>query len=99
MSQSPVNPDPNWPSNLEGRLDRIGKATMEVTIELGRTRMPLREVLQAEPGGVIELDKVMGVPVDIRVNNTLFGRGEIAVYGDTMAVRVTELLSPQTADA
>ena len=89
--------DPNWPRELQARLDRIGKTTMEVTLELGRTRIPLRDVLQVEPGKLIELEKVLGESVDIRVNGTLFGRGEIAVVGGNMAVRVTDLHSPETS--
>jgi flagellar motor switch protein FliN/FliY len=87
--------DPNWPRDLRGRLSRLGKAGLEVTVELGRTRLPLEQVVNLEPGSLVELEKLSGQPVDVRVNGTLFGKGEIVVVGEQMAVRMTELLRPE----
>jgi len=66
-----------------------------VTVELGRTRLPLEQVVNLEPGSLVELEKLSGQAVDVRVNGTLFGRGEIVVVGEQMAVRMTELLRPE----
>ena len=87
--------DLNWPRDLRGRLSRLGKAGLEVAVELGRTRLPLEQVVNLEPGSLVELEKLSGQAVDVRVNGTLFGRGEIVVVGEQMAVRMTELLRPE----
>ena len=88
--------DPNWPRDLDGRLHRVGKASMEVTIMLGRTRLSLEEILNAEPGTLIELEKLAGESVDILVNGTPFGKGEIFVMaGENFGVRITELFKPE----
>ena len=86
--------DPNWPRDMDARLDRVGTATMEVTIELGRVRIPLEQVLQAEPGSVFETTKLSGQPLDILVNGALYGKGEAVVIGDNLAIRVTDLIAP-----
>ena len=67
-----------------------------VTIELGSTRMFLRDILALGPGAVVRLDRSVGDPVDVRVNGELVGKGEVAVVDDQFGVRVTELLRPQT---
>jgi flagellar motor switch protein FliN/FliY len=87
--------DPNWPRDVDARLKRLGGATMEVTVELGRTRMPLEEILGAEPGHVIETEKLSGMPLDILVNGSLFGKGEMVVIGDNLAVRICDLIKPE----
>ena len=85
-------PDPNWPRDLDARLCRVGGATVEVTVELGRTQIPLEEVLQIEPGNVIETRKVTGQPMDILVNGALYAKGEVVVIGDDLAIRITDLI-------
>lgn len=87
--------DPNWPRNLDARLKRVGKATMEVVIELGRRRIPLAQLADMKEGSVVELEKLSGQPMEIMVNGALFGHGEIVVVGDNLAVRVTELVAPE----
>jgi flagellar motor switch protein FliN/FliY len=86
--------DPNWPRETDVRLNRIADAEMEIAVLLGRTRMPLEAVLNAEPGTVYELKKMAGLPMEILVNGTLFGYGEIVVVGDRLAVRIVQLLKP-----
>jgi flagellar motor switch protein FliN len=94
-TQGAANPaDPNWPRDMGARIERVGGATMEVTVELGRTRMPLEDVLQAEPGSVLETSKNAGLPLDILVNGALYGKGEAIVIGDNLAIRVTDLIAP-----
>ena len=86
--------DPNWPRDVDARLRRLGKASMEVTVELGRTRLPLEAILNAEAGSLIETAKLSGMPMDILVNGALFAKGEIVVIGDHLAVRITDMLKP-----
>ena len=87
--------DPNWPRDVDARLSRVGKASMEVTVELGRTRLPLEAILNAEAGSLIETRKVTGMPMEILVNGALFARGEIVVIGDHLAVRITDMVKPE----
>jgi flagellar motor switch protein FliN/FliY len=71
---------------------------MGISVELGRTRMTVQDVLGLAPGAVIELDRPAGAPVDVLVNGTLMARGEVVVVDEEFAVRVTEVVGPE-ADA
>ncbi|MCL6636884.1 MAG: flagellar motor switch phosphatase FliY [Alicyclobacillus sp.] len=78
------------PRNLSLLLD----VSLEVTVELGKTRMSIREILDLTPGAVIELEKLAGEPVDILVNNKRIAIGEVVVIDENFGVRVTDILSP-----
>ncbi len=77
------------PSNLDIIMD-IG---LLLRVELGRTHMRIKDVLQLGPGSVIELDKLAGEPVDILVNEKLFAKGEVVVIEENFGVRVTDILN------
>lgn len=66
---------------------------LQVTIELGRTRMPIHELLSVGPGSVLELSKAAGEPLDILVNGRPVARGEAVVVNERFGVRITEVLS------
>lgn len=68
---------------------------LKITVELGRTRMSLRQTLELVQGSVIELDRLAGDPVDVFVNERLLAKGEVVVVDDKFAVRITELIDPQ----
>ena len=72
-------------------IDLLHNVDMAVTVELGRTRMTMRELLALRPGKIIELDRSARAPVDILVNNTLLARGEVVVVDEELGVRVTEI--------
>ncbi|MCY7325073.1 MAG: flagellar motor switch protein FliN [Microbacteriaceae bacterium] len=74
------------------KLGRINSVEMALTVEIGRTRMSVREVLSLEPGTVIELDRSAGAPADILLNGRLIAHGEIVVVDQDYAVRITEIL-------
>ena len=76
------------------RLEFLEDVDLEVAVQLGRTRMPLGQVLTLVPGAVLELDRLAGDPVDILVNERLIGHGEIVVVEDRLGVRVTEIIPP-----
>lgn len=78
--------------DLARSLDVLGDVEMSVTVELGRTRLPVRQLLALTPGSVIELNRSANTPVDILVNDTLFARGEVVVIDDEFGVRITELV-------
>lgn len=66
---------------------------LEVTAELGRTRMSVRELLALAPGAVIELDRAAGGPVDLLVNDRVIARGEVVVIDESFGIRITEILT------
>jgi flagellar motor switch protein FliN/FliY len=79
-----------------GSLDLLHDVEMEVTAELGRTRMSVRELLSMAPGTVIELDRAAGGPADLLVNGRLIARGEVVVIDENFGIRITEILPPTT---
>ncbi|HUW78786.1 MAG TPA: flagellar motor switch protein FliN [Candidatus Nanopelagicaceae bacterium] len=74
-------------------LDMLRDIEMEVTVEIGRTRITVRELLGLTPGQVVELDRAAGSPADLLVNGTLLARGEIVVVGEEFGIRITEIVS------
>jgi flagellar motor switch protein FliN/FliY len=87
------NPNGLGPERAGARsMDLLHNVEMVVTVELGRTRMMLGDLLALHPGSVIELDRTTSSPVDILVNGTLLARGEVVVIADDLAVRITEVI-------
>lgn len=76
-------------------LDLILDIGLTVKVELGRARRQVRDIINLSQGAVIELDKLVGEPLDIIVNDQLFARGEVVVIDESFGVRVTEILSPK----
>ncbi len=76
------------------RIDLLLDVPLELSVELGRTRMSIQELLALGPGSVIELDKVAGEPLDILVNDRLVARGEAVVVNDKFGIRITDIVSP-----
>ncbi len=73
----------------------IRDVPLEVTVELGRTRKPIREILEFNPGTIIELDKIAGEPIDILVNGKFIAKGEVVVIDENFGVRVTDIISTE----
>ncbi len=82
--------DVQSPRGLEMILD----IPLDVTVELGRVRMLIRDVLELSTGSVVELDRVAGEPVDLLVNGRLVAKGEVVVIEDNFGIRITEIVSP-----
>jgi flagellar motor switch protein FliN/FliY len=78
----------------EKDIDFLLDIPLEVTVELGRTRMLVQELLQLGQGSVIELEKLAGEPMEILVNNKLIARGEVVVVNEKFGVRLTDIISP-----
>lgn len=76
-----------------GGLGRVRDIPLEVTVELGRTRLLIRDILDLGAGSIIELDKIAGEPVDLYANGLLVARGEVVVIDDNFGVRVTEIIT------
>ncbi|MBE2252107.1 MAG: flagellar motor switch protein FliN [Myxococcus sp.] len=75
------------------RLDLLLDVPLDVTVELGRSRMSIQELLGLSPGSVIQLDKIAGEPLDIMVNDRLIARGEAVVINDKFGIRITDIVS------
>lgn len=78
----------------QGNIGLLMDVFMEMTVELGRTRKLIKEILGMGEGTIIELDKLAGEPVDILVNHKLIAKGEVVVIDENFGVRVTEIVSP-----
>ncbi len=76
------------------RLELLLDVPLDVSVELGRARMSIQELLALGPGSVVELDKIAGEPLDILVNHRLVARGEAVVVNDKFGVRITDIISP-----
>ncbi|WP_058834652.1 flagellar motor switch protein FliN [Luteimonas abyssi] len=75
-------------------LDMILDVPVALSLEVGRTRMPIRNLLQLNRGSVIELERGAGEPLDVYVNGTLIAHGEVVVINDRFGVRLTDVVSP-----
>lgn len=83
-------------SNLNSvqSLDFILDIPLKLTVELGRSRLEIREVLQLSQGSVIELSKFVGEPLEVLVNEKLIARGEVVVVNEKFGVRLIDIISP-----
>ncbi|GAB3846604.1 flagellar motor switch protein FliN [Nesterenkonia populi] len=78
--------------DVASRLSRLHNVHMGLTVEIGRTRVSVRDVLDLEPGAVIELDRNAGAPADVRLNGRLIAQGEVVVMDQDYGVRITRIL-------
>lgn len=80
------------PANIDLLMD----VSLRVSVELGRTRMQLAQILELQHGSVIELDRLAGDPVDVFVNDCMVARGEVVIVDDKFGVRITEMISSRS---
>lgn len=80
-------------ATLGAPLTLLADVDMQVTVELGRTTLPVRELLSLQPGMVVELDRQAGAPIDVLVNGRLIARGEVVVLDEQFGLRVTEIVT------
>jgi flagellar motor switch protein FliN/FliY len=85
---------PRMPHVSRHGLDLLHDVEMEVSAELGRTRMNVRDLLSLSPGVVVELDRAAGSPADLLVNGRLIARGEVVVIEENFGIRITEIVAP-----
>jgi flagellar motor switch protein FliN len=81
-----------------GSLDLLRHVAMEVTVEIGRTRMTVQELLSLHPGEVVELDRAASAPADLLVNGTLIARGEVVVVDEDFGLRISEIVTDAAAE-
>lgn len=84
---------PTRTQEVNQNLNMLLDIPLQVTVELGRTKRSVEEILEMTPGSIIELDKLAGEPVDILVNNRLIANGEVVVIDESFGVRITDVLS------
>lgn len=75
-------------------LDLVLDIPVTLSMEIGRTRIPIRNLLQLSQGSVVELDRLAGEPMDVMVNGTLIAQGEVVVVNDKYGIRLTDIISP-----
>ena len=88
---------PSQPSGEGGRevnIDVILDVPVTLSMEVGRTRIPIRNLLQLNQGSVVELDRAAGEPLDVFVNGTLVAHGEVVVVNEKFGIRLTDVISP-----
>jgi flagellar motor switch protein FliN/FliY len=83
-------------STMDGEvsLDAILDVPVIISMEIGRTKISIRNLLQLNQGSVVELDRLAGEPMDVLVNGTLIAQGEVVVVNDKFGVRLTDVISP-----
>src|SRR5699024_11033227 len=84
------------PQNNQRNVDMLLDIPLQVTVELGRTKKRIQDILDLSPGSVIELDKLAGEPVDFVVNQKLIAKSEVVVIDESCSVRVTEIMSQES---
>ncbi len=83
------------PSNMPGQdINMILDIPVQLTVELGRTRIPIKNILQLAQGSVVELDALAGEPMDVLVNGYLIAQGEVVVVNDKFGIRLTDIVTP-----
>jgi flagellar motor switch protein FliN len=75
-------------------IDLILDIPVQLTVELGRTRIPIKHILQLAQGSVIELDALAGEPMDVLVNGCLIAQGEVVVVNEKFGIRLTDIVTP-----
>ena len=89
-SDSGVSPSNSSDVNLDVILD----VSVTLSMEVGRTRIPIRNLLQLNQGSVVELEREAGEPLDVYVNGTLVAHGEVVVVNEKFGIRLTDVISP-----
>jgi len=81
-------------NSTDVNLDVILDVPVTLSMEVGRTRIPIRNLLQLNQGSVVELDRAAGEPLDVFVNGTLVAHGEVVVVNEKFGIRLTDVISP-----
>jgi len=81
-------------AGLDVNLDVVLDIPVNISMEIGRTKISIRNLLQLNQGSVVELDRLAGEPMDVLVNGTLIARGEVVVVNEKFGIRLTDIISP-----
>ena len=80
------------PISQQENIDLIMDVPLEVTVELGRTKKSIKEILEFSPGTIVELDKIAGEPIDVLVNGKMVAKGEVVVIEESFGIRITDII-------
>ena len=86
--------DKNKLSDTQNDIDFILDIPVQLTVELGRTKIAIKNLLQLAQGSVVELDGMAGEPMDVLVNGCLIAQGEVVVINDKFGIRLTDIITP-----
>lgn len=89
-----ATPTPMAPGGAGNDINMILDIPVQLTVELGRTRIPIKHILQLAQGSVVELDALAGEPMDVLVNGFLIAQGEVVVVNDKFGIRLTDIVTP-----
>lgn len=89
-----LTPDRQGPTMEESSLDVILDIPVTISMEVGNTSISIRNLLQLNQGSVVELDRLAGEPLDVKVNGTLIAHGEVVVVNEKFGIRLTDVISP-----
>ena len=81
-------------ASVMNELDMILDIPVQITVELGRTKLTIKSLLQLAHGSVVELDAMAGEPLDVLVNGTLIAQGEVVVVNEKFGIRLTDIITP-----
>ncbi len=87
-------PPSGAPQGAGNDINMILDIPVQLTVELGRTRIPIKHILQLAQGSVVELDALAGEPMDVLVNGYLIAQGEVVVVNDKFGIRLTDIVTP-----
>ena len=90
----PLDGQPSFYGEMNKNLELVMDVSLSLTVELGKTEISIKEVLELTRGSVIELDRVAGEPVDLLANGKLIAKGEVVVIEDNFGLRITSIVSP-----
>ena len=103
LQYEPLAPSSSHPTlggtGAEADLRRLSDVPVDLTVEIGRTRMTVGETLQLRPGSIVSLNRTAGEPVDLLVNGTRIARGEVVVVDEEFGLRITEVLHDDLGEA
>jgi flagellar motor switch protein FliN/FliY len=87
---------PPWPAGTSPMQDiqMVLDIPVQLSVELGRTRVPIKYILQLAQGSIVELDALAGEPMDVLINGYLIAQGEVVVVNDKFGIRLTDIVTP-----
>jgi len=85
----------NYEKSESSKLSLLMDIPLEVTVEIGSTELPIEEILKLNPNSVIELDKMINEPVDLKVNGKLIAKGELYTVKNSFGIKITNIITPE----
>lgn len=93
VQDRPTDLPKDGPASL-GDINMVMEIPVQISVELGRTRVPIKYILQLAQGSVVELDAMAGAPMDVLVNGYLIAQGEVVVVNEKFGIRLTDVVTP-----